>query len=37
MVALVIFAGLVATGAIFATFKNLGKGSESNLTKLNIG
>jgi hypothetical protein len=36
MVTIVIFAGLVVTGAIFATLKNFGKGSESKFTQLNI-
>ena len=36
MVTIAIFAGLVATGAVFATFKNIGKGSQSKLTQLNI-
>jgi hypothetical protein len=36
MVAIAIFAGLVATGAIFATFKNIGNGSQSQLTKLDF-
>jgi hypothetical protein len=37
MTVIMIFAGLVAGGAIFATLKNFGKRSKDKFTKLNIG
>ena len=37
MIVVLIFAGLVVGGAIFAKLKNSGKGAQENYTKLNIG
>lgn len=36
MSVIAIFGALLASGAIFATFKNLGKSAKSKFTKLDI-
>ena len=36
MTTIAIFAALLTAGAIFATLKNIGKGSQSKVTKLDI-